>query len=260
MKFYALWDNFLPFLSHFFLFYLSVNLLFIYLLLLAWKHILCGIWPSPWLPKSPSLQCPCCKTVFWCCLCRQAMLTHGWGALALSSSLLFPAPHICAESVTRKGYCSLLLRHWWPIFIFPCAVQRQKKVRPSKGVLMINWSLLPVPECRLELEHAGSPSWIHRKQLGTFLISSSNTHLPLNVWMVFEILPCFMHQSSSGFGYSYLIPFTSPPLLAVPARGRHFKKDVFLCATFMFQFKAMGGAWFPFFWLHLPWWAARLAH
>lgn len=40
---------------------------------------------------------------------------------------------------------------------------------------MINWSLLPVPECRLELERAGSPSSIHRKQLETFLISSS-TH------------------------------------------------------------------------------------
>lgn len=72
----------------------------IYLLLLAWKHILCGIWPSPWLPKSPSVQCPCHKAVFWCCLCRQTVPTHTWSALALSSSLLFPAPHICAGSVT----------------------------------------------------------------------------------------------------------------------------------------------------------------
>lgn len=72
----------------------------IYLLLLAWKHILCGIWPSPRLPKSPSVQCPCHKTVFWCCLCRQTVPTHRWSALAPSSSLLFPAPHICAGSVT----------------------------------------------------------------------------------------------------------------------------------------------------------------
>lgn len=59
-----------------------------------------GIWPSPGLPKPSCLQCPCYKTVFQFCLCRQTMPTQEFSALALRSSLQFPDPHICAGSVT----------------------------------------------------------------------------------------------------------------------------------------------------------------
>lgn len=232
----------------------------IYLLLLAWKHILCGIWPSPWLPKSPSLQCPCHKTVFWCCLCRQTVPRDGvlwhWAAPCCSLHL---TSVLEVQHLSRKGCCSLLLRHWWPIFIFPSAVQRQKKVRPSKGVLMINWSLLPVPECRLELERAGSPSSIHRKQLETFLISSS-THTCH--WMCeWSLKFCLVSCIKAALALDAVIWFHSHPLPGCLCQAeRLLEKDAFLCATFMFQLRGTGGAWFPFFWLHPPWWAAPLAH
>lgn len=101
MKFYASYDNFLPLLPLFCVIYLSTNLLL---------SPTCRSQPGSTpcvtfglhlrFPKSPFLRCPCYKTVFWCCLCRQTMPTHSWSALALSSCLLFPAPHVCAESVT----------------------------------------------------------------------------------------------------------------------------------------------------------------
>lgn len=59
---------------------------------------------------------------------------------------------------SRIGYHSFLLMHWWPIFVSYRAIQRQKKVRPSEGAFVINWSVLPVPECRLKLERSGSQS------------------------------------------------------------------------------------------------------
>lgn len=68
---------------------------------------------------------------------------------------------VCAAGVTSpqgEGTRAFLLMHWWPIFILYHAIQRQKKVRLSEGAFMINWSALPVPECRLELEHSGSQS------------------------------------------------------------------------------------------------------
>lgn len=214
----------------------------IYLFLLAWKHILCGIWafglhldcPNPLVSNVLAIkQCFSAACADKHCPPRNLVLWH-WEALAVPCS-----SHLCwkCNISSKKGCYSLLLRHWWPIFIFPRAVQRQKKVRPSEGVRLINWSLLPVPECRLELEHAGSLSWIHRKQLEAFLISSSNTHLPLNVWMVFEILACSNCIKAALAFDAVLWAHLHPLSFSVPARERHFKKDAFLRVTFMFQFK-----------------------
>lgn len=167
-----------------------------YLSLPAWKHILCHIWPSPSVAQIPFSPMPLLSNSV---LVLPVQTNNARPQLKCSGTeqlVAFPcASRLCRKCniSSRQGCCSLLLRHWWPIFVFPRAVQRQKKVRPSEGVLMINWSLLPVPECRLELERAGSPSWIHRKQLGAFLISSSSTHLPLDVWMSFKIPACFNH-------------------------------------------------------------------